>query len=298
MSWLILSLLSAVFLGFYDLAKKASVKENAVPPVLLMSCICGSLVWLPFVVWSYLDSEFAANEFLYVDSLTFASHRYLMCKSILVGASWTFAFFALKYLPITVAAPIRATSPLWTIVIACLFFHERPDVTQWIGIVVILLSFFAFTFVGKLDGIHFHRDRSVWCMVAATLLAACSAIYDKYLLQNLGFRAATVQAWFSIYLVPVMIPLAVYWYTKQRVETPFEWRRSIPLIATLLIVADYLYFSALRYDDAMISLISPLRRVSVLVAFVGGSQVFGEKNLLPKGICTAMMLAGVWLLSL
>lgn len=297
MTWLILSLLSACFLGIYDLAKKASVKGNAVAPVLLCSCTCGALIWLPSVVWSHFHPDFSSNEFLYVDSLPARSHGYLFAKSALVGASWTFAFFALKRLPITIAAPIRATSPLWTIMIACIWMGERPSTIQWAGIVVILLSFFAFAFVGKLDGIRFHRDRGVTFMVIATLLAACSAIYDKYLLQNLGFRAATVQAWFSIYLVPIMVPLATYWYFAQQKETPFHWRRTIPMIAIMLMIADYLYFSALRYDDAMISLVSPLRRVSVVVAFFGGSQFFGEKNLMPKACCTATMLVGVWMLS-
>ena len=250
------------------------------------------------VIWSKLHPDFVANEFLYVDALPLQSHAFLFAKSALVGASWTFAFFALKSLPITIASPIRATSPLWTILIACVFMHERPTAWQWLGIVLIISSFFAFTLVGKLDGIQFHRDRGVGMMMVATLLAACSAIYDKYLMQNLGFRAATVQAWFSIYLVPLMIPFASYWWFRQRKVTPFRFRWSIPMIAACLLAADYLYFSALRVDGAMISLVSPIRRVSVVVAFLAGSQLFGEAKLRPKALCTAIMLAGVWLLAL
>ena len=35
--WILWILASSVFLAFYDLAKKASVRENAVLPVLLMA---------------------------------------------------------------------------------------------------------------------------------------------------------------------------------------------------------------------------------------------------------------------
>jgi len=234
---------------------------------------------------------------LFVESLSPQEHGFLFAKSALVGASWTCAFFALKRLPITIATPIRASSPLWTILIAFLFMGERPSVTQWMGVAVILFSFFVFTFVGKLDGIQFHRDKGIALMIVATLLAACSALYDKYLLQNLGFTASTVQAWFSIYLVPVMIPMATYWFFVQRKQAPFQWRWTIPCIASCLLVADYLYFSAVGLDGSMISLISPVRRVSVVVAFIGGFFIFGEQNLKPKAICTAMMLAGIWLLS-
>ena len=298
MPWLLLSLTSAMFLGIYDLCKKASVRDNAVPPVLLASCLCGASIWLPFVVWSAWHPEFQDNEFLFVDPLPLKAHGYLFAKSALVGASWTCAFFALKHLPITIATPIRASSPVWTILVACLFMGERPTPQQWLGVCVIIGSFLAFTLVGKLDGIVFHRDRSVGLMVCATLLAACSALYDKYLLQNLAFRAATVQAWFSIYLVPVMIPLATYWFFRQQRHTPLHWRWTIPMIAICLLIADYLYFSAIRADGAMISLISPVRRVSVLIAFLGGGFFFSEQHLRLKAICTATMLAGVWLLSL
>ena len=105
MAWIVLSVCSAVFLGVYDLTKKASVKGNAVAPVLLLSCIVGAFIWLPFVIWSRASPEFASNEFLYVDNLRLDLHPYLFAKSLLVGASWTFAFFALKHLPITIAAP-------------------------------------------------------------------------------------------------------------------------------------------------------------------------------------------------
>ena len=70
MSWLFLSLLSALFLGIYDLCKKASVGNNAVAAVLLLSCLTGALIWVPFVLLSATDPAFAENEFLYVDPLS------------------------------------------------------------------------------------------------------------------------------------------------------------------------------------------------------------------------------------
>ena len=41
MSWTAWILLSSLFLALYDLAKKASVRDNAVLPVLLCSTCCG-----------------------------------------------------------------------------------------------------------------------------------------------------------------------------------------------------------------------------------------------------------------
>ena len=49
MTWILLSLCSAVFLGFYEIAKKVSLKENAVPPVLFFNVLTAAILWLPLI---------------------------------------------------------------------------------------------------------------------------------------------------------------------------------------------------------------------------------------------------------
>lgn len=298
LSWYGLALCSAVFLGFYDLAKKAAVRNNAIPAVLFWSVVSGALPWLPFVLWSKLAPETLPLHALRVAPLSLPEHALLFLKSFIAGSSWAFAYAALKHLPLSVAAPIRATSPLWTILVATLCFGERPNPRQWLGIAVILGSFYAFTWVSQREGIDFRRNRHVGLMLVATLLASASALYDKYLLQRLRLDVATVQAWFSIYLVAVTLPWFLHWRTVPADRrSPFEWRRSIPAIGLLLLVTDFLYFSAVHRPDAMISLVSPLRRTSVLVSLIAGVHLFRERQLWSKILCVTGLLAGVFLLS-
>ncbi len=303
MHWFSLSLLSAGFLGFYEIAKKVSVRDNAVPPVLFFNVITSALLWLPFVIWSKAASETIPFEMLRVASLTGTAHGQLFLKAIIAGSSWIFASFALKHLPMSIAAPIRASSPLWTILIATLFMQERPSPLQWVGVAIILVSFWAFSLVGRREGIHFHRDRWVGFMLLATLLGSLSALYDKYLLQNKSMTPSTVQAWFSIYLVVFMTPLMIHWTMRRRKLERFQWRWAIPMIAVLLLVSDFLYFSAIADRDellnksSMISLISPLRRTSVVIAFIAGILMYKEKNWRSKAVCIVTMLTGVYVLS-
>lgn len=298
MQWFALSLLSASFLGFYEIAKKVSVRDNAVPPVLFFNVMTSAIIWLPWVILSRDASESIPFEMLKVAQLTWTEHGQLALKAVIAGTSWIFASFALKHLPMSIAAPIRASSPLWTILIATLFMHERPNSLQWFGVVVILVSFWAFSLVGRREGIHFHTDRWVGFMMLATLLGSISALYDKYLLQNKSMSPSTVQAWFSIYLVVFMSPLMMHWVMRRRKLERFQWRWAIPMIAILLLVSDFLYFSAIADKQAMISLISPLRRTSVVIAFVAGILIYREKNWRAKAICIVTLLAGVYALSL
>lgn len=297
MSWIVLSLFSAVFLGLYEIAKKSAARDNAVPPVLLCQVLAAAALWIPLIVCSQFFPQRIPVEQLRVDPIDGAGHALLFAKSVLAGSSWIFALFGLKHLPISIAAPIRSSSPVWTILIATFFLQERPDLRQWCGVIVVLTAFLAFSLVGRREGIRFIRNRWVGFMIIATLLGALSAIYDKYLLQQLNLRPATVQAWFSVYLIAVMLPLTAYWYVRDRKRAPFEWRGMILLIAIFLQISDFLYFTAIAEPDSLISVISPLRRSSVIVSFLAGIRYFGELHWRPKAVCIAGMLTGIILLS-
>ncbi|MEO6245238.1 MAG: hypothetical protein ABIQ12_07355, partial [Opitutaceae bacterium] len=58
----------------------------------------------------------------------------------------------------------------------------------------------------------------------------------------------------------------------------FQWRWSVPMVSVALLIADFIYFSALRDPEALVSLVASLRRGSILVAFAGGLFFFGEIN--------------------
>lgn len=301
MQWILLSLLSAVFLGMYDVAKKSAVRDNAVPPVLLLSVMTAAAIWTPMLCYQWFWPESASTlcpDWLKVHELSPEDHGRVFAKSLLVGVAWTCAYFALKHLPISIASPIRATSPVWTILLAVVFYAERLSALQILGIAAILASFFAFSRVGQREGLYFRRNRWVALMLVATGLGAISAVYDKYLMQTANLTAATVQAWFSIYLVIVLTPPWVYWRRYERSTKPFQFRIAIPLIALLLLVADFAYFTALECDGALVSIISPVRRSSVLIAFAFGVVYLGEKNWAAKLACVAGILLGVLLLGI
>ncbi len=296
MSWIALSIFSALLLGLYDLAKKHALKENAVLPVLFFGIVTSACVWLPLVLWSHLSPESYPSARFLVHPLLGHEHILLFLKSALVAGSWIFGYFALKNLPLSIAGPIRATSPLWTILLAVGLMGENPSSWQWGGIAIVLGAFYAFSFVGKLEGIHFHKDKWIGFMIAATLIGACSAIYDKFLLQNAQIEPATVQAWFSLYLVVVMLPFYLLWLKGAWPRGRFEWRWSIPLIGLLLLAADFLYFTAIAQEDALIAVISPIRRTAVVVTFLGGIFLHKELNFRPKLACIVFLLIGIVLI--
>jgi len=281
MHWAPLSLTSALFLGCYDTCQKHALRDNPVVPVLLVSTGTCALVWSTLLALQRLAPG-ALPASLTVPELSWLGHAQLLLKAAIVAASWLCTYLAVKHLPISLAAPIRATSPLWTLAAAIVLLAERPSLLQVLGISTTLLSFFGLSLVGRLEGIHFHRDRWVGYMILGTLFGAASGLYDKLLLGKLALAPATVQAWFSIYLLSLFAPLAGAWWLAKRNgparRERFQFRLSMPLLALCLLCADFAYFTALRDEGGLISLVASLRRGSTLIAFAAGVFLFKEAN--------------------
>jgi drug/metabolite transporter (DMT)-like permease len=292
MQWIVASLVSALFLGIYELCTKHAVRENAVLPVLFLSNVCSLCVWLALLGAQRWDPHLLPAS-LIVSPLTPLQHGQLALKSFIVALSWVCTYFAVKHLPVSIASPIRATSPVFTLTGALLILAERPTSMEIIGILTTIASFLGLSLAGRSEGIHFHRDKWVGFLGLGTILGACSALYDKYLLGRAGFSVATVQAWFVIYLTVFFAPLALGWKRRWWPRKEFHWRWSIPMLAFSLLVADFVYFGALRHPEALVSLVSSLRRGSTLVAFVGGIWLFHEERNRQKTWAVAGVLLGI-----
>lgn len=291
MMWLLLAFTSAVLLGFYDVFKKESLRDNAVLPVLFLNTIFSSLIFLPFILISAF-TPVLDGTIVDVPVVGWEVHKYILLKSFIVLSSWIFGYFGMKHLPLTIVGPINATRPVMVLVGAMLLFGERLNLYQWTGVTLAILSFLMLSRSGKKEGIDFKHDRWIYFVVLAALMGAISGLYDKYLMKR--FNPMAVQAWYNIYQVFIMCPiLAWLWYPKRKHTTPFRWDWTILLISLFLCAADFVYFYALSYSDSMVSIVSMVRRSSVLVSFLFGALVFHEKNLKSKAIDLLLVLLGM-----
>jgi transporter family protein len=290
--WVLLGVLSSFFLGGYDILKKLSLRDNAVIPVLFWATFTSGLIFLPMILMSFLGPLWTQDNNLYVLPDKPVDHLFFFLKAIIVGTSWIFSYFALKHLPITIVTPIRSTGPIWTLIGALIIYNEQLTPLQWAGLITTLLFFYLFSFSGRKEGISFRTNKWVLFIILGTLTGAISGLYDKYLLQR--YDKLVVQSWFSVYMVAVMLLVYLFiWYPRRQKLTPFTWRWTIPLIGIVLSMADFAYFFALSSEDSLISLLSTVRRGSVLFSFLFGALVFKEKNIFYKTIILAGILTGI-----
>ena len=299
--WLSLAFLSAALLGCYDVFKKHSLRDNAVIPVLLLNTVFCSLFFLPFILGSSCGWISEGSQW-FVPTGNIMMHGLILLKAVIVLSSWILGYIGIKHLPITIVGPINATRPVMVLIGAMFVFGERLNVWQWAGVLVALLSFYLLSRSGRREGINFAHNRWIYCVVFAAILGAGSGLFDKYLLSPLsqggeGLDRMAVQGWYNLYQCGMMwMVFFTMWYPMRRRTTPFKWKHSIVLISVFLTMADFMYFYALSMPDALVSVVSMIRRGSVVVSFVFGAWLFREKNLRAKAFDLLLVLLSMVLL--
>lgn len=293
--WLTLAFASAALLGLYDVAKKKALTQNAVLPVLLLNTLFCSLIFIPAILSAELGLGWFDGTLLESSPGNLQAHGFVILKSAIVLTSWIFGYFAMKHLPITIVGPINATRPVMVLVGAMLLFGERLNLYQWIGVVLAVVSLLLLSRSSRREGVDFAHNRWILFIALAALTGAVSGLYDKYIMARLD--PVFVQSWYNLYqLLMMAVVVGIIWWPRRRNTTPLHWSWAIPLISIFLSAADFAYLFALRDSDAMISVVSMIRRGSVIVSFLCGALIFHERNLRAKAIDLALILVGMFFL--
>ncbi|GAB1309156.1 DMT family transporter [Urechidicola sp. KH5] len=295
--WMYFGLLAALFLGLHNLCKKHAVQGNEVFPVLFGTIVSGFLLILPFYIGSSLAPNSMKEIQLYINDLPLKTHGFIAIKSAIMASSWVLAYQALKHLPITIVTPIRSAGPFFTFIGAILIYKEQPNTFQWIGFFLIIFSVMLYSRIGKKEGIYFKRNKWIFAIIGATFLGASSGLYDKFLIQSLTLNPQTLQFWFCFYtMLILLVILFITWFPFKEKREAFKFRWSIPLVGILLQTADYFYFKALQDPEALIMLLSAIKRSQIIIAVVLGGLLFKEQNKRKKLVPLFGIMGGIFLI--
>jgi transporter family protein len=292
--WIILGIFSSVFLGFHEIFKKVSLNQNAVLPVLLFGSVASALIFIPFLVISFIWPSFSGAHGIFIHPVVPAAHLMFLLKSVIVSFAWLFGYFSVKHLPVTLLAPLNASGPVWTMLGAMLIYGEKMNGLQWAGVAVSLGFYYALSFGGNIRGSDQRDKRWIFFAFLSIIFNSASALLDKYLVKQ--YDRIAMQAWFSIYTAIIfLIILLIIWYPARHNSAPFIWRWAIPLIGIVLVIADFFYFKALSFDHSLVSVLIIVRRSSAVAVFAAGALYFKETSLRRRGMVLAGILIGVGL---
>lgn len=267
---------SALLLGVYDVAKKQTLRRNGVMWVLFVTTVLSTLLMCPFLKFG----EPGENYLL------------LLPKAALVTLSWISGLIALKRLPITTVSTVKASRPVFVVLFSLLLFGERLNLWQWGGVVIVIASLFMLSSSSKKEGIYFTKDPGMLWLLIAVLTGVASALYDKYIIAKL--EPLFVQEWSNFFISCMMgVVLLVKQIRDGEKRERFQWDWFLVVVAVTIVCADALYFLSLSQDGSLLSIISLIRRSSVIVTFALGAWIFKEKNIKAKALDLAILLVGM-----
>lgn len=284
--WTLLAVGSAVLLGVYDAAKKQALKKNGVLVVLLAATALSTLFVSPFLRFGPVED-----------------HLKLALKAVLVTSSWVSGMVGLKLLPLTTVSMVKGSRPMFVVLFSILLFGETLSWMQWAGVVIVLAALFLLGYTSRGDApVELRKVGFLWLGVSV-VTGVASALYDKHIMQ--GMEPLFVQSWTNLYITIILaVCLLIYRLpsasrTELREAVPeqrIQWDWWIVVVAVLITGADAMYFFALREPDALLSVISIIRRAAVIITFLCGIIFFKEKQILAKSLNLLLMAVGVALL--
>ena len=276
--WAVFAICSALLLGLHDVAKKQALRNNGVLYILLCATGLTTAFLSPFLTGGPLRD-----------------HLFLIFKAVLVTTSWVAGLKAMEILPITTAATMKASRPVFVLLLSIIIYGERLNWIHWTGVAAVFTALYLLSRSSASEGIDFKRNKGVLLMGVSILSGVASALLDKYISQFI--EPLFLQSWCNLYITVILAMIVVFKRLSGKGGTmPFKWDWMLLVIAVLITGADFLYFQSLNKDGAMLSVISLIRRCSVVVTFTCGAVIFKERMTGAKVFDMCLMLAGTLLL--
>lgn len=286
--WTLLAVGSSFLLGLYDAAKKQALKKNGVIVVLLVATALSTLFVSPFLRLGPWED-----------------HLRLAFKALLVTASWISGMVGLKLLPLTTVSMLKGSRPLFVVLFSIVLYGEVLSWMQWAGVLIVLAALYMLGRTSRGDApAEVRKSGFIW-MGISILTGVASALYDKHIMH--GMEPLFVQSWTNLYITILLGLAHLVWRSRAatvpkgtpgQTEPLIKWDWWLVVVAVLITGADALYFFALKQPDALLSVVSVIRRAAVIITFLCGAVFFKEGNLKAKGLNLAVMAAGVVLLLL
>lgn len=275
--WLWIVIISGVLLGFWDITKKKAFEKNSVISVLAF--------------YSLFCFIFISFEFKNAINITGDEILLIFIKSFIIFLSWGCGFSALKHLPISIVTPFDTVNPLFAIIFGIILLGEKLGFLQGIGIAIMLVAYYFIGKVGSREVVNIFKNKYFYLMICSSILSAVSATIDKIALRSIN--TGQMQFWFCLFTAVLNICALVYTRWRSENKIPIKIDYNIPLMSLILLVSDRLYFNAVNIPTSQISIIMPLRKISIFVSVILGGLIFKEKNLKQKFGCICLLIIGI-----
>ena len=276
--YILMTLISALFLGFYDVLKKVSLKKSSVYEMLFFCCASGFVVSLFF-----LGAGISVNV---VDV------SLILLKSVIIVLDWILVAKCVKKLDVAIVSGFGLINTVLTVFGSAIFFKEELGWIHLFSLLFISGGIMLITRIEKKPSDVKNDYKCLFFLFIASVLGACSSLLDKYILNYRGVSHGEILTFFLLF--NAIIYFVIYFIKEKRVSfNKLKTNYFMIITGISIALADIFYYYSITMEDSQISLVSILRKTSVIVATILASIILKEKHLLKKLGVLFIMLIGV-----
>lgn len=278
MVYVFVVIISALFLGAYEVLKKVSLKQSRVEEVLFFYCLSGFLISLFFI-----------NDAVNVDLINII---FILLKSGIIVVNWLLVAKCMAKLDVGIVVTFSLLNTILVVFASNIFFKE---VITWVHLLSLFFISLGIYLVTKLENKEKEKKieyKYIVYLILASVLGTCSALLDKYLLNIKEIKYSSILVWFMLF--NTIIYGCIYFVKNKKIEIKkLKTNYWMILTGVFIVLADVSYYYSIAMDGAQLSIISILRKFSVIVATILSSIFLKEKKLLQKLMILLIMLLGV-----
>lgn len=281
-----LVVVAAVFHACWNLLAKRSVDKLV---FLWWTGVAGSLVFLPFVLWSLPAATWPAAAWGRAALAAGLRAVYF----VFLGAAYARGDLSLVY-PLA-----RGTAPALVPILAGLLLGETLTPSGGMGVAVVVLGVYTIHLPGLalrhvLIPLRALRSPYAGFAILTGLMTATYSIVDKW-----NVRSGMPLLAYAYLTIPVAALLLTPIVRRRPGALRREWqvnRWSIVMVAVLMTSSYLLILHALA--RAPVSYVAPARELSIVFGTVLGAVVLGERHLPQRALGAMLIVIGVVLLAL
>jgi len=281
---IILTLVYAIIIGFYNVFKKISLKKSSDSVILVLFTTVAfllSLIWIPFGVSVPIN-------FIPIFAL----------KGFLLSVSWFLILKILKDADLSATTVTQVISSVVTFVLGLIIFKEQTNILQIVGSVIIVVGVALTNLLNKNSKGKLTKTHLI-LLICSALITTSSNLIDKYTTTYLN--AQQVQFWFLFFVCMFSwLFFTIECFKNKRFLIRKQDLKNywIYLIGLFLFVGDLFLFLAYKVPNSKMITISILSKFKVVVTVCAGIFIFKEKNIVKKIILTLLIVLGTILISI
>lgn len=275
-NWILFTILYALFVAFFESAKKKAVERNSIYEVL------ANFSLIAFLLTFFITKDAFKIDYSYLPLIFF--------KASIIVIAWILGVKVLEKMQISLYSMIKISRIIFSVLLSYLFLGEKITFITLIGMSIIILGLI---FVNKTVNKEERKEKSIKLVILlliSCLLNSISAIIDKKIL--LHITSGQLQFWFLLFLT--MYYWVILLMKKEKINYK-EIKKNywIPVAAIALVVGDRFLFIANENVDSQVIIMTMLKQLSVIISIILGKIIFKEKEITKKLLYSMLIIGGI-----